>query len=316
MKAQKNEAELKGMRQAHIVDGAAMANFMAWLEQTIKVEGKTVSEVEVDLKLTGYRALQPGFKEVSFPTIAGVGANGAIIHYRAKEGTELLKYLDAETPILLDSGGQYTYGTTDVTRTWHFGTASPEFIDYYTRVLKGNIGVDRMVFPENIPGFVLDVFARKSLWEAGKDYGHGTGHGVGSALLVHEGPMSISPRFANTEGLKRGMVVSNEPGYYEDGNFGIRIENLLEIQYVKAEHNEEAPDAEPKSTEKKFLKFAKLTMIPIQKNLINLDLMSGEELDWLDEYHEEVWDKVSPLLEKDSPAMRWLQKSCEKIERK
>lgn len=320
MKACKNKAELEGMRKAHIVDGAAMAEFMSWLEHAIVEEGRSVSEVEVDLVLTGCRAKQPGFLEVSFPTIAGVGSNGAIIHYRAKEDTDLLKYLDKSNPILIDSGGQYLYGTTDVTRTWHFGSPTPEFVDYYTRVLKGNIGVDSMVFPENTPGFVVDVFARKSLWEAGKDYGHGTGHGVGAALNVHEGPQSISPRWNNKEVLKRGMIVSNEPGYYEDGNFGIRIENLLEIAYVKPEHNEEAGKGEeeeaPKSMDKKFLKFAKLTMIPIQKSLIDVDLMTEEELDWLDAYHEEVLSKVGPLLEKGTPAMDWLEKSCTKIDRK
>lgn len=234
-----------------------------------------------------------------------------------------------------------------MTRTWHFGEPTPEFVGYYTRVLKGNIGVDSMVFPENTPGFVLDVFARKALWEAGKDYGHGTGHGVGgkenthrmhllelllnlsltltiilsrpAALNVHEGPHSISPRWANKEVLKKGMVVSNEPGYYEDGNFGIRIENLLEIKYVKPELNEptnagDDSDEQP-SPDKKFLKFDQLTLIPIQKNLINLDLMTDEELDWLDSYHELVMEKVSPLLENDSPAMAWLTKSCEKIDR-
>jgi len=319
MKACKNQAEMEGMRQAHIVDGAAMANFMAWLQEEIVHKGRAVSEVEVDEVLTGYRAEQPGFMEVSFPTIAGVGSNGAIIHYRAKEGTDLMKYLDKSNPILIDSGGQYTYGTTDVTRTWHFGEPTPEFVDYYTRVLKGNIGVDTMVFPENTPGFVLDVFARKALWEAGKDYGHGTGHGVGAALNVHEGPHSISPRWANKEVLKKGMVVSNEPGYYEDGNFGIRIENLLEITYVKPEHNEPTngndDSEEPPSTDKKFLKFKQLTLIPIQKNLININLMTDEELDWLDTYHELVLEKVSPLLETDSPAIAWLTKSCEKIDR-
>lgn len=329
MKACKNKAEMDGMRKAHIVDGAAMAKFMAWLEHTIVVEGRKVSEVEIDEKLTGYRAQQPGFLEVSFPTIAGVGPNGAIIHYSAKEGTELLKYLDKTNPILIDSGGQYTYGTTDVTRTWHFGEATDEFIDYYTRVLQGNIGVDTMIFPENTPGFVLDVFARKSLWLTGKDYGHGTGHGVGAALNVHEGPMSISPRWNNKEGLKRGMIVSNEPGYYEDGNFGVRIENLLELTYVKEEHNvealrelggEDADDGDEKkseepSSDKKFLKFQKLTMIPIQKSLINTKLLTKEEMDWLDNYHEEVFEKVSPLLEADSPAMKWLEKSCSKIDR-
>lgn len=315
MKAAKNDAELEGMRRAHIVDGAAMAKFIAWLEDQIVNVGRTVSEVEIDEVLTACRAEQPGFLECSFPTIAGVGSNAAIIHYRAKDD-ELLKHLGKDEPILIDSGGQYTYGTTDVTRTWHFGEPTDTFRDVYTRVLKGNIGVDSMTFPENIPGFVLDVFARKSLWEAGMDYGHGTGHGVGAALNVHEGPFGISPRFTNLEGLKNGMVVSNEPGYYEDGKFGVRIENLLEMRFVNPEHNKEAEEGEEEKTgEKKFLKFAKLTMIPIQKNLINVELMTDAELDWLDAYHEEVFSKVSPLLEAESPAMKWLETSCAKIDR-
>jgi Xaa-Pro aminopeptidase len=317
MKACKNQAEMQGMRQAHIVDGVAMANFMAWLEKTIVQEGRAVSEVEIDEKLTGFRAEQPGFQELSFPTIAGVGPNGAIIHYRASADSGIMRYLDTENPILIDSGGQYNYGTTDVTRTWHFGTPTPEFVDCYTRVLKGNIGLDEMIFPENTPGFALDIYARRWLWDAGKDYGHGTGHGVGAALNVHEGPQGISPRWNNKEVLKKGMVLSNEPGFYDDGNFGIRIENLMEVSYVKPEFNveESEDDDAPKSTEKKFLKFIKMTMIPIQKNLIDLDLMTKVELDWLDAYHQQVLEKISPLLEADSPAMAWLQKSCEKIDR-
>ncbi|EED87073.1 predicted protein, partial [Thalassiosira pseudonana CCMP1335] len=308
MKACKNPSEMEGMRRAHIVDGAAMANFMAWLEQTIVVEGRAVSEVEIDEVLTGYRAQQPGFKEVSFPTIAGVGPNGAIVHYRAAEGSDLLKYLDRTNPILIDSGGQYEYGTTDVTRTWHLGEPSEEFVDMYTRVLKGNIGVDTMIFPENTPGFVLDVFARKALWEIGKDYGHGTGHGVGAALNVHEGPHGISPRWTNKEVLKEGMVTSNEPGFYDDGNYGIRIENLLEIVDVNGSDNsgDEPINKKQKTDSKQFLKFAKLTMIPIQKSLIDVGIMTEAELDWLDAYHEEVLQKVSPLLEVGSPAMNWL----------
>jgi len=181
---------------------------------------------------------------------------------------------------------------------------------------------------ENTPGFVFDVFARKSLWEIGKDYGHGTGHGVGAALNVHEGPHSISPRFGNKEVLKSGMVTSNEPGFYDDGNFGIRIENLLEIVDVKRGNDDiaagvikiadgdEPPAKKQKTPEgKKFLKFAKLTMIPIQKNLIDIDLMTSAELDWLDAYHQEVLEKVVPLLEEGSPAMDWLVKSCKKIQR-
>lgn len=313
MKAAKNSAELDGMREAHIVDGAAMAEFMAWLEEEVQGKGRAVSEVEIDTVLTGCRAKQKGFIECSFPTIAGVGSNGAIIHYRAQPDTDLLKYLDTSAPILIDSGGQYTYGTTDVTRTWSFQSPpSPEFINYYTRVLKGNIGVDTMVFPENTPGFVLDVYARRWLWDIGVDYGHGTGHGVGAALNVHEGPMSISPRWKNKEGLKAGMVVSNEPGYYEDGNFGIRIENLLEICPVQT--NEDTTKADDPS-KKKFLKFSKLTMIPIQKNLINVSLMSSDELDWLDRYHAEVLEKVGARLEPGSPAAAWLAKSCAPIDR-
>jgi Xaa-Pro aminopeptidase len=316
MKACKNTSEMEGMRRAHIVDGAAMAKFMAWLQETIVVERRTVSEVDIDLKLTACRAEQPGFLEVSFPTIAGVGSNGAIIHYRAQDDTDLLKHLDMENPILIDSGGQYLYGTTDVTRTWHFGTPTPDFVEYFTRVLKGNIAVDSMVFPENTPGFVLDVFARKALWDIQADYGHGTGHGVGAALNVHEGPHSISPRWGNKEVLKKGMVVSNEPGYYEDGNFGIRIENLLEINYVNPEHNIDASGSdESTSTAKKFLKFDKLTMIPIQKNLINVKLMIDAELDWLDNYHQMILNTVGPLLEPGTPAMQWLEASCSAIQR-
>jgi Xaa-Pro aminopeptidase len=318
MKACKNEAELNGMREAHIVDGVAMAKFMAWLEHEISIEDKSISEVEIDLVLTKYRAEQDGFLECSFPTIAGVGPNGAIIHYRAKEGNELMKYLNRDAPILIDSGGQYVYGTTDVTRTWSFQEQpDPRFIDYYTRVLKGNIGLDTMKFPENTPGLVLDVYARKPLWDIGSDYGHGTGHGVGAALNVHEGPHSISPRYTNVEGLKAGMIVSNEPGYYEDGNFGIRIENLLELQYVIQPQPSDPSQTEStvKSNTTKFLRFQKLTMIPIQKNLINVQLMSESELDWLDSYHAEVMEKVGSRLQENSPELKWLQKSCARIDR-
>merc|ERR1719223_1344015 len=295
MKASKNDEEMEGMRQAHIVDGVAMAEFMSWLEDEIVNKGRQISEVELDLVLCAARARQPGYIEPSFPTIAGVGSNGAIIHYRAKEG-DLLKYLGTEEPILIDSGGQYEYGTTDETRTWHMGEATDEFKDTYTRVLKGNIGVDAMTWPENTPGFVLDVFARKALWEIGKDYGHGTGHGVGAALNVHEGPHSISPRFG-----------SNEPGYYEDGRFGIRIENLLEVQSVES--------GETKTGDKSFMKFEKLTLIPIQKNLIKIDLMTDEELKWLNDYHATVLKKVGSLMEDGTPGKLWLEKMCSPMER-
>jgi Xaa-Pro aminopeptidase len=307
MKSIKNEPELKGMRQAHIVDGVAMAKFMAWLEDEVVIKGRKISEVEVDEKLTGERAKQEGFVEVAFPTIAGVGPNGAIIHYSA-EPNEIMKYLDTTNPILIDSGGQYAYGTTDVTRTWHFGEAEEEFKDCYTRVLKGHIGLDTLIWPENTPGFAIDLMARKSLWEVQKDYGHGTGHGVGAALNVHEGPQGISPRWGNTEVLKAKMVVSNEPGYYVEGKFGIRIENLVEIVELE-------PVSGADENAKKFLQFKGLTVIPMQTNLMKQEIMSSEDIDWVDNYHSFVWDTVSPLVEEGTPEYAWLKKSCQKMER-
>ena len=197
MKACKNKQEMEGMRLAHQRDGVAAAHFFAWLEHAVLVEKRKVSELEIDEVFTRFRSEQKGFNECSFPTIAGGGPNGAIIHYSA-EDNDILRYLDSTQPLLLDSGGLYDCGTTDVTRTVHLGSATPSFREDYTRVLKGHIALDQMVFPEGTPGFVLDVMARKFLWSVGKDYGHGTGHGVGAALNCHEGPMSISPRWGNT----------------------------------------------------------------------------------------------------------------------
>lgn len=303
MKSVKNEKELEGMRHAHIVDGVAMANFISWLEE--EVQDRAVDELEIDVKLDSCRAAQEGFIEPSFPTIAGVGPNGAIIHYRAHDD-ELLKKLDLTQPILIDSGGQYVFGTTDVTRTWFFGSdISTEYKTMYTSVLKCNILLDTTIFPENTPGFVVDAFARRALWANQRDYGHGTGHGVGAALNVHEGPMSISPRFGNTEVLKSRQILSNEPGYYKDGAYGIRIENLLEIVPLEKESTED----------KGFLKFEKLTMIPIQTDLIIKEMLSVEEMDWLDEYHASVWKKIGDRLSDGSKAKIWLERMCQKIER-
>merc|ERR1712194_949588 len=184
---------------------------------------------------------------------------------------------------------------------------STEYKTMYTSVLKCNILLDTTIFPENTPGFVVDAFARRALWANQRDYGHGTGHGVGAALNVHEGPISISPRWGNSEVLKEGMVVSDEPGFYKDGSFGVRIENLVEVCRAK--------DVEVAGG-KKFLRFKKLTMIPIQKNLIKEELMTDVEFDWLDKYHTTVWEKVNPLLDEGSMAWKWLQKSCTKVERK
>jgi Xaa-Pro aminopeptidase len=257
----------------------------------------------------------PDFIEASFPTIAGVGSNGAIIHYRAEASSPLHKTLTPSTPILIDSGGQYTMGTTDVTRTWQFGEPTPVFSSHFTNVLKGNIGIDSCIFPENTPGVIIDSFARRALWNSGCDYGHGTGHGVGAALNVHEGPASISPRMGNKEPLKIGMVLSNEPGYYEPGNFGIRIENLLIVKEKGFDRGSGKKKTKKVDGAKNFLQFERLTMIPIQKSLIDLTLMTSEELDWLDSYHAEIWDKVGGRLEDGTDAKVWLEEACKKVQR-
>ena len=221
MKAIKNDAEIHGMRRAHVRDGAAVVRAFARLQQLTKKKKKTVDEVDVAEILVEERRKDPLFLEPSFPTIAGSGANGAVIHYTAKPGTAAS--VTTEKMLLVDSGGQYLDGTTDATRTMHFGEPTQREKDIYTRVLKGHIALASAVFPTGTPGFVLEAFARRFLWQDHLDYGHGTGHGVGAALNVHEGPQSISPRFQNMQGLKPGMIVSNEPGFYEPNHFGVPI---------------------------------------------------------------------------------------------
>lgn len=301
-KAIKNDAELEGMRQAHLRDAAALSEFWAWLESEIVDEKKTISEVEVADQLEKFRAKQSGFLDTSFETISGSGPNGAIVHYRAEAAT--CGHVDDKLLFLLDSGAQFVDGTTDITRTVHFGTPSARQKECFTRVLQGHIGVDTAVFPENTPGFVLDAFARASLWKIGLDYRHGTGHGVGAALNVHEGPQSVSARFGNMTGLVSGMIVSNEPGYYEDRAFGIRIENLLIVR---------EEDTANRFGGVTFLGFERLTFLPIQAKMLDLELMSDQEIKWLNDYHAEVWNKVSPLVEGN--ARNWLQRNTRPIVR-
>ncbi|KAL0304718.1 UNVERIFIED_CONTAM: Aminopeptidase P2 [Sesamum angustifolium] len=291
-KAVKNEAELEGMRNCHLRDAAALAQFWAWLEEEIG-NGVILTEVDVSDKLVEFRSRQDGFIGTSFDTISGSGANGAIIHYKPEPNS--CSIIDAEKLFLLDSGAQYIDGTTDITRTVHFGQPSSWERECFTRVLQGHIALDQAIFPENYPGFVLDAFARSSLWKIGLDYRHGTGHGVGAALNVHEGPQSISFRFGNMTPLLRGMVVSNEPGYYEDHAFGIRIENLLHVKEANTPNRFGGVE---------YLGFEKLTFVPIQAKLVDLSLLSTTEIDWLNDYHGQVWEKVSPLL--DGPAYEWL----------
>ncbi|XP_052735007.1 aminopeptidase P2 isoform X2 [Vigna angularis] len=291
-KAIKNESELEGMQNCHLRDAAALAQFWDWLETEI-TKDRTLTEVEVSEKLLDFRSKQAGFLDTSFDTISGSGPNGAIIHYKPEP--ESCSFVDANKLFLLDSGAQYVDGTTDITRTVHFGKPTAREKECFTRVLQGHIALDQAVFPENTPGFVLDAFARSFLWRVGLDYRHGTGHGVGAALNVHEGPQSISHRFGNLTPLVKGMVVSNEPGYYEDHAFGIRIENLL---FVK---NVETPN---RFGGVQYLGFEKLTYVPIQIKLVDLSLLSGAEIDWLNNYHSLVWEKVSPFL--DGSALQWL----------
>ncbi|MQL95792.1 hypothetical protein Taro_028464, partial [Colocasia esculenta] len=221
-KALKNGAELEGMRNCHLRDAAALAEFWSWLEEV--VQRTVVTEVEVADRLLEFRSKQIGFIGTSFDTISGSGANGAIIHYKPEPDS--CSIVDDKNLFLLDSGGQYVDGTTDITRTVHFGEPTARQKECFTRVLQGHIALDQAIFPERTPGFVLDALARVPLWKIGLDYRHGTGHGVGAALNVHEGPQSISFRFGNMSPLRKGMIVSNEPGYYEDHSFGIRIEVL------------------------------------------------------------------------------------------
>lgn len=298
-KAVKNPVELAGMRAAHLRDGAAEVEFLAWLDR--EVQARTVSELEIDEVLTGCRARREKFLGLSFDTIAGVGPNGAVIHYRATP--ESNGSMGRDAMLLLDSGAQYADGTTDVTRTVHFGEPTEAQREAFTRVLQGHIGIDTAVFPEGTPGFVLDAYARRALWAAGLDYAHGTGHGVGAALNVHEGPQGISFNFANQTPLQPGMVLSNEPGYYAAGQWGIRIENLLVVMEKPGLGGE---GRDPRK--RRFLGFERLTHIPISKRLVKRELLAPEEVRWLDGYHAEVWAKVGPLLESEE-ARGWLREA-------
>ncbi|KAI0560093.1 Xaa-Pro aminopeptidase [Gracilaria domingensis] len=297
-KACKNEAELRGMQEAHIRDGVALSSFLCWLEDFVNTNGGSISELEAATKLREFRAEQHGFLEESFPTIAGFGAHGAIIHYNPSEGSPA--QISNKEVFLLDSGGQYVDGTTDVTRTMHLGgNASDHEKECFTRVLQGHIRIDSVVFPDDTTGLMLDALARVSLWNVGLDYRHGTGHGVGACLNVHEGPHSISPRpNSNVAALKEGMIVSNEPGYYEDGEFGIRIENLLYVVKRETAH---------RFGGKNYLGFERLTYVPLDTSMIKWEILSQTEVEWINNYHQAVWEKLSPRMV-DGKYKEWLWK--------
>lgn len=296
LKAVKNASELAGMRAAHIRDGAALSMFLCWLERRVRADGP-ISELAAAERLEAFRAAQSGFITPSFGTIAGSGPNGAIIHYSASPDT--CGHVSSDAMFLLDSGGQYADGTTDVTRTVHLGTPTAHEKACFTRVLQGHIALDTAVFPAGTPGLLLDTLARRPLWGMGLDYRHGTGHGVGACLNVHEGPHSISSRLGSfKQGLQAGMIVSNEPGYYEAGRFGIRIENLVAVVEQDTPHEFGG---------NKYLGFERLTFAPIDKALIATELLSGDEMAWVDEYHAQVWEKIGALV--DDEYRGWLREA-------
>jgi len=296
-KALKNETEIAGHRAAQARDGAALSRFLHWL--SVEAPEGGVDELSAAAKLQGFRQRGGDLRDLSFDTISGAGPNGAIVHYRVSEETN--RPLEMDSIYLVDSGGQYPDGTTDVTRTVAIGTPTAEMKDRFTRVLKGHIAVARARFPEGTRGSQLDSFARQFLWSAGLDYAHGTGHGVGSFLAVHEGPQRISPvgsaQPGGDEPLKAGMILSNEPGYYKTGEYGIRVENLVLIVPVEVD-----------GAEKKLLGFETLTFAPIDRNLVDEALLTPEERAWLDDYHAQVLRIVGPQI--DGEAKTWLEAAC------
>ncbi len=288
LKATKNHAEIVGSRAAHKRDGAAVARFLAWFDKEAP-SGK-LTEIDAVAALESFRRDTGALKDISFPTIAGAGPNGAIVHYRVTRSSN--RRIGKNELFLIDSGAQYEDGTTDITRTLVVGKPSVEMRDRFTRVLKGHIAIATAAFPENTSGAQLDPLARTSLWQAGLDFDHGTGHGVGSYLSVHEGPARISK--LGTVALRRGMILSNEPGYYKTAAYGIRIENLVLVIA--------AP--EPVGAEKPLNTFETLTLAPIERRLVDASMLTSKERCWLDSYHERVHELLSP--EVDAPTRKWL----------
>jgi Xaa-Pro aminopeptidase len=300
-KAIKNPAEIAGQKAAQVRDGAAIARFLHWIDEEAPKGG--VDELKASDKLESLRRESPEIRDLSFDTISGAGPNGAIVHYKSSEKTN--RKLETGTLYLVDSGGQYVDGTTDITRTVPIGEPTAEMRDRFTRVLKGHIAIATAVFPKGTRGSQLDSFARRPLWEAGLDYAHGTGHGVGSFLAVHEGPQRISPVGSSQSGgdepLAAGMIISNEPGYYKAGEYGIRIENLVLVVQREIE-----------GAEKEMLGFETLTFAPIDRRLIDAEMMEAEELIWLNCYHAHVLARIGPTLK--GADLAWLQQACAPIE--
>ena len=288
-KARKNAVEVKGARAAHKRDGAAVVRFLAWLDR--ETPAGVLDEITASRRLEEIRRETQALKEISFDTISGAGPNGAIVHYRVTTATN--RKLRSAELYLVDSGAQYLDGTTDITRTVAIGEPTRDMCERFTLVLKGHIAIATARFPRGTRGIDLDPFARRALWEAGLDFDHGTGHGIGSYLSVHEGPQSISRRGMTV--LEAGMIISNEPGYYKAGSYGIRIENLLLV----------TEPAKVAGGEREVMGFETLTLAPIDRRLVLRELLSGPELCWLDAYHVRVREIVGPEL---GPADRaWVE---------
>jgi Xaa-Pro aminopeptidase len=299
-RAVKNPVEIAGQQAAQARDGAAIARFLHWVEQ--EAPKGELDELKASDRLEALRRDATELRDLSFDTISGSGPNGAIVHYRASEATN--RPLAMNSIYLVDSGGQYEDGTTDITRTVVIGEPTAEMRDRFTRVLKGHIALATAAFPKGTRGSQLDSFARRPLWDAGLDYAHGTGHGVGSFLSVHEGPQRISPMGSSQSGgdepLQAGMILSNEPGYYKTGEYGIRIENLvLVVERVIA------------GAEKEMLGFETLTFAPIERRLVARDMLSPVEIGWLNAYHAQVLATIGPRLSGDDRA--WLEAACAPI---
>jgi Xaa-Pro aminopeptidase len=294
LKTVKNEKEIAGFRSAMLKDGIAMVKFLKWLKPAVEAGGQT--EMSVDEKLTSLRAEQPLFRGVSFDTIAGYQAHGAIVHYEATPETDA--ELKPEGLLLLDSGAQYLDGTTDITRTIALGPLTEEQKRVYTLVLKGHVQIELCKFPSGSSGTQIDILARKDMWREGLNYLHGTGHGVGTYLNVHEGPHQFRMEWKPAP-LVAGMTITDEPGIYLAGKFGVRIENTLLITpYQETEFG-------------RFLQFESLTLCPIDKSPIVKEMLLEEEIQWLNNYHQIVFDILSPHLE--SEEVEWLCEACEAI---
>jgi Xaa-Pro aminopeptidase len=299
-KAIKNPVEIAGQKASQVRDGAAIVKFLRWIDETAPKGG--LDELKAAEKLQQLRQLSPELRDLSFDTISAAGPNAAIPHYRVTEQSN--RPIENNRIYLVDSGGQYVDGTTDITRTVIVGQPTAEMRDRFTRVLKGHIAVATACFPKGTRGSQLDSFARRPLWEAGLDYAHGTGHGVGSFLSVHEGPQRISPVGSSQSGgdepLCAGMILSNEPGYYKSGDYGIRIENLVLVV-----------EREVEGAEKDMLGFETLTFAPIDRRLIDAEMLEPEELVWLNCYHAHVLAKIGPQLK--GADLEWLQAACAAI---